>query len=299
MLTLPHLQQNVLLAPYTTYKIGGPADWFTEVTTADALCEAVVAARQANVPYFVLGEGANILVHDKGFRGLVIHNAAKQYEFLDGNRLRAESGAIVADLIEVCKDKALSGLEHFVGIPSTVGGALWQNLHFLSPDRQRTLYIEEVLLEATVLDTDGSTRTVGKDFFAFGYDTSILHTKEIIVLDATFQLTPSTSDTIQHQMDENMAWRTAKQPQLWEYPSCGSVFKKIEDVGAGRLIDQAGLKGKQIGQAQISPKHANYIVNLGGATAADVLALIELAQTEVKAQTGYDLEPEIRLIGEA
>ncbi len=298
MLAIPNIQQNVVLAPYTTYKIGGPADYFVEVETSQALNQAVVAARKAEMPYFILGCGANILVRDKGIRGLVIHNVAKDVQILDNHQLRAESGAIVAELIELCRDKGLSGIEHFVGIPSTVGGALWQNLHFLAPDRVHTLYIGEVLVMATILDKDNQIQNVGRDFFRFGYDDSILHHQEVIVLSATFQLTPSTKDKIQAQMDANMAWRIAKQPQLGDYPSCGSVFKKIEGVGAGRLVDQAGLKGRQIGQAQISTKHANYIVNLGGATAEDVLALIALVQKEVKEKLHYTIQPEIRIVGE-
>ncbi len=298
MLSLPGLQKNVVLAPYTTYKIGGRADLFIAVKSADELARAVIQAREAKVPYFVLGCGANILIRDKGFRGLVIHNAAKRVDFSANHQVRAESGAVVSDLIEQCRDRELSGFEHFVGIPSTVGGAMWQNLHFLSPDRTETWYIEKWVVSAEILTADNVTQTVDKAFFRFGYDTSVLHYNDAIVLSVLFQLESSTKQAIQDQMNANMEWRTAKQPQLWEFPSCGSVFKKIEGVGAGRLIDQAGLKGSQIGQAQISPKHANYIVNLGGAQANDVLALIQLAQAEVKAKSGYVLEPEIRILGE-
>ncbi len=295
---LPGLQKDVILAPYTTYKIGGPADLFVSVKSADELAHAVITAREAKIPYFVLGCGANILVRDKGFRGLVIHNAAHDVEWLPENQVRAASGAVIANLITACQKKGLSGLEHFVGIPSTVGGAVWQNLHFLSPDRTETFYIEKWIVSAEILTEKNERQTVEKDYFKFGYDTSVLHYKDVVVLSVLFQFNEASPEAIQQQMDANMEWRTAKQPQLWEYPSCGSVFQKIEDVGAGRLIDQAGLKGSQIGQAQISPKHANYIVNLGGAQAADVLALIQLAQAEVKAKFGYVLKPEIRIIGE-
>lgn len=298
MLNLPGLQKNIILAPYTTYKIGGRADYFVEVTNSAALLQAVVAARKDKIPYFILGCGANILVTDKGFRGLVIRNKANNYHFLPNNQMVVESGAIIADLIQFTRDNELSGLEHFVGIPSTVGGAMWQNLHFLAPDRQRTLYIEEIVVGATILAEDDTIMSVEKLFFQFGYDESILHGKEVVVLDVTFQFTKKPRSEIQAQMDANMEWRTAKQPQLWEFSSCGSVFKKIDGVGAGRLIDQAGLKGKQIGQAQVSPKHANYLVNLGGATAQDVLDLIALVQHEVQEKTGYALEPEISIIGE-
>jgi UDP-N-acetylmuramate dehydrogenase len=297
MLDLPNLQTNVPLAEFTTYKIGGPAEYYVAVHSADELKAAVVAAREAREPYFILGCGANILIRDGGIKGLVIHNLAQHFS-IDGNTLMAESGAIVEKLIEATRDVELSGLEHFVGIPSTVGGAMRQNLHFLAPDRERTLYLEEIVQSAEILDEDNTVKTVDRDYFQFGYDDSIIHHKNIVVLSVTFTLTPSTKDAIQKQMDANMEWRIAKQPQLWDYPSCGSVFKKIEGVGAGRLIDDAGLKGTRIGGAEISPKHANYIVNNGGATAKDVLDLIKLAQEKVRQKSGYSIEPEIVIIGE-
>lgn len=299
-LNIPHLERQRILAPLTTYQIGGPADFFVSAPTSEVLVAAVREARRARVPYFILGCGANILVTDKGFRGLVIHNEAAASEFLEGNRLRADSGAIVAGLITAARDRELSGLEHYVGIPSTVGGALWQNLHFLSPapSRERTVFIAEILERARVLNEENDVKDVGPDYFQFSYDYSTLHDRRDIVLDATFQLTPKPKEEIQRVMDENMAWRKAKQPQLEEYPSCGSVFKKIEGVGAGRLIEQSGLKGYRIGGVMVSPKHANYFVNVDHATAADVLALIEHVQRVVKEKTGHQLEPEISIIGE-
>lgn len=290
-------EEGVMLAPHTTYQIGGPADYFYRARSKGEFAAAISAAREEGVPYFILGTGANILIGDKGFRGLVIKNEATEFRF-DDTHLVAESGAVIADLIEMSRDRGLSGLEHFVGIPSTVGGALWQNLHFLAPDRQSTLYIESVLESAEILDEDGEIKTVGKDFFQFGYDTSVLHAREIFVTEATFLLSPKDKGQIDTQMRENLSWREEKQPQLRDFPSCGSVFKKIEGVGAGRLIDEAGLKGHTIGGAQISPKHANYIVNLGGATASDVRALVALAQETVASKLGYRLEPEIRFVGE-
>ena len=171
-------------------------------------------------------------------------------------------------------------------------------MHFLNPERTDTFFIESILVEATILDEENNIKKVEKDFFEFGYDDSILHHQEIIVLDATFQLSEKPKEKIQKQIDANLLWRTQKQPQLWEYPSCGSVFKKIEGAGAGRLIEQAGLKGSQIGGAKISEKHANYIMNTGNAKAADVLNLIDLVKKEVKEKLGYQMETEISLIGE-
>lgn len=308
MLKLPHLQHDVALAPYTTYQIGGPADYFVEVHDAHALAAAVQAARTAKIPYFVLGTGANILVTDKGFRGLVIRNQANAIK-ISGSLLTAGSGATIAECIAQSSSFGLSGLEHFVLIPSSVGGAMWQNLHFASVDAMLwersgelksddTVYIADRVKGAKVLDEHGEIIEVDRDFFDFSYDYSILHKREIIVLEVTFELSPRPKASIELQMQANAFWRRAKQPQLPDFPSCGSVFKKIEGVGAGRLVDQAGLKGKTLGGAQISPLHANYIVNLGGATAADVLSLIALVQGEVREATGYELMTEIGIIGE-
>jgi len=298
LLNIPNLERNKILAPFTTYKIGGPADLFVEVHTIDELTHALSEARHSRIPFFLLGCGANILVTDKGFRGLVIRNRANKVDFIDNGKVWAESGAVVADLVEQCHDRGLSGFEHFVDIPSTVGGAMWQNLHFLSPDRKRTVFIEEIVRTSRILTEDGQFRTVGVDYFQYGYDTSILQVRKDIVLEVTFQLRPKPKEEILAVIDSNIAWRHAKQPLLAEFPSCGSVFKKIEGVGAGRLIEQAGLKGKRIGGAEVSTKHANFIVNTGNAKAADVLQLIKHVQEEVKRKLGYTLETEITVIGE-
>src|SRR5436309_377661 len=188
-----HVRRNELLAPYTTFKIGGPADVLFEATSADALANAVLAARETGVPYFVLGLGANVLIGDRGFRGLVIRNTARAHEFRaqdDRCLLWTESGAVMKDLIQESVAKGWSGLEHYVGIPSTVGGAVWQNLHFLSPapERERTMFIAEVFESADLLTHDGKLRTVDREYMQFGYDTSALHKQRDIALAVTFQL---------------------------------------------------------------------------------------------------------------
>ncbi len=291
-----------VLAPYTTFKIGGPADLFYEPATADELAAALLAAREHGVPCFLLGLGANILVGDRGFRGLVIRNLARHLEFSPGEgTVRAESGAIVwPDLIAAAIAQGLSGLEHYVGIPSTVGGALWQNLHFLSPApaRERTMFIAEVTKGAEILAADGERRTVGVDYFEFGYDTSVLHHRPDVVLAATFQLAPEDPERMRRIVEENLQWRRERHPPLDSEPSAGSIFKKIEGIGAGRLIDQCGLKGTRIGGAMITQRHANIFINTGGATAADVRALIARCQEVVEKETGYRLEVEISLVGE-
>src|SRR5213080_2205303 len=184
------LKRSEPLAQYTTFKIGGPADLFYDATSADDLAGAVTAARDLGIEYFVLGLGANILIGDRGFRGLVIRNTSHHLKFFDDGRLWVESGAVMAKLIPLAVEQGLSGLEHYVGIPSTVGGAVWQNLHFLEsePERKRTMFIADVFESAEIFSEESERRIVDRDYMQFGYDTSILHTRKDVVLSATFQL---------------------------------------------------------------------------------------------------------------
>jgi UDP-N-acetylmuramate dehydrogenase len=292
--------RDVPLGPMTTFKIGGPADFFYEARTADELAAAVTAARQHGVPYFVLGLGANILVADRGFRGLVVRNVAAGRTLGADGRLRTESGAVFRDLILETVRAGWSGLEHYVGIPSTVGGAVWQNLHFLSPapERARTMFLAEVFESCEILSEEGDRKTVGPDYVKFGYDDTVFHHRRDIILAATFRLAKGDAFVMHRIMQENLSWRGAKHPWLEWHPSAGSIFKKTEGVGAGRLVDQCGLKGHRIGDAQISHMHANILVNLGAATARDVRALIALAQKSVKEKFSVDLEPEIAFVGD-
>lgn len=291
------------LAPYTTFKIGGPADLFYETDTADDLASAVLTARRRGVPYFLLGLGANVLIGDRGFRGLVIRNTARHHEFRESGAtclLWTESGATIKELIQEAVPRGWSGLEHYVGIPSTVGGAIWQNLHFLSPapERERTMFIAEVFDSCDILTEEGERRTVRSDYVKFAYDDSIFHHRADIVLSATFKLSKADPNVLHRIMQENLSWRGGKHPWLDWHPSAGSIFKKIEGVGAGRLVDQVGLKGFRVGDAQISHMHANIMINLGHATAADVRTLIETARARVREKFNQDLHPEIGFIGE-
>lgn len=295
------VERDVPLAPMTTFRIGGPADYLVRARTADELASTISFARSEGIPHFLLGKGANILVGDGGFRGLVIRSEVGGVDFLDDIRVRAGAGVeTFPDLIDLTVARGLGGLHHFVGIPSTVGGALWQNLHFLSPapERERTVFIEEILESAELLTEEGERRSVGVEYFEFGYDDSILHHRDDIVLSATFRLEPAPVDELRRVMRENLEWRDERHPDLWLYPCAGSIFQKIEGIGAGRLIDECGLKGHVHGAAGIFHKHANIIVNHGGATSAEVRTLIDLAQETVARETGYHLVPEIAFVGE-
>ncbi len=301
----PHLDQSRLtrdepIAPYTTFRIGGPADLLYSADSADDLAEAISVARRFDVPFFVLGLGANILVGDLGFRGLVIRNCARHFDFYEDGRLVAESGVVMGELIPEAVERGWSGLEHYVGIPSTVGGAAWQNLHFLSPapGRDRTMFIAEVVESCEILSAEGHRQSVDAEYLRFGYDDSVFHHRADYALAVTFRLSPGDPAVMHRIIQENLSWRGARHPWLQFHPSAGSIFRKIEGVGAGRLIDQLGMKGHRIGGAQISHIHANIMVNLGGATARDVRELIALAQHRVKSELGHELTPEIGFVGE-
>jgi UDP-N-acetylmuramate dehydrogenase len=295
------VERDVPLAPMTTFRIGGPADYLVRARTPDELADLVELTRELEAPFFLLGRGANVLVGDGGYRGLVIHSEVGGIDFLDDVTVRTGAGVeTFPDLIDVTVARGLGGLHHFVGIPSTVGGALWQNLHFLAPapERARTVFVEEVLESAEILTEHGERRTVGVDYFEFGYDYSILHHRDDVVLTATFRLEPTPVEELRRVIRENLEWRDERHPDLWLYPCAGSIFQKIEGIGAGRLIDECGLKGHVHGAAGIFHKHANIFVNFGGATAAEIRALIDLAQETVARETGYELVPEISFVGE-
>ncbi|HZD03997.1 MAG TPA: UDP-N-acetylmuramate dehydrogenase, partial [Longimicrobiales bacterium] len=282
------LERNIPLAPLTTFRIGGPADLLYRARSPEELAAAVSVARELAVPWFLLGRGANILVGDRGFRGLVVRSEVGGVEMLDDRTVRAGAGVeTFPDLIETTVARGLGGLHHYVGIPSTVGGALWQNLHFLSPERDRTCFVEEVLAGADILTEEGERRRVGVEYFRFGYDESILHRRADVVLTADFRLEPAPVAELRRVVRENLRWRDDHHPDLWLYPSAGSIFRKIEGVGAGRLIDECGLKGHvhPSGRAGIFHRHANIVVNLGGATARDVRDLIDLAREAVLRRT--------------
>jgi UDP-N-acetylmuramate dehydrogenase len=294
------LSTNTLLAPFTTFRVGGPADYMYEANSADDLALAVTHARLLSLPWFVLGLGANILVGDRGFRGLVIRNRAHSFTFSEDGVLWSESGAVVGDLIQSAVAAGWSGLEHYIGIPSTVGGAVWQNLHFLSPapQRERTVFIEEVFESAELLSESGGRLHADRAYMQFGYDTSVLHLRREIALSVTFRLSRGSIDDMQRIMQENLSWRGSRHPWLEHHPSAGSIFRKIEGEGAGRLIDQCGLKGFAVGDAQISHMHANIIINRGRATARDIRSVISHAQEEVEKRFSLQLVPEIGFVGE-
>ncbi len=288
------MRQNEPMSLHTSFRIGGPADLYAVATSAQELVELVSLAREHDVPYLIIGRGTNVLVADEGIRGLVIENGGQEIWFEDDAVLYAESGALLGDLARESARRGLGGLEWAVGIPGSVGGAIVGNAGAYGS------YIGDVTRKATVLTPDGTVRTLSATEIGFGYRTSRFKGQagkgeQEIILSAEFALRPEPVQSLAEKMADYTRRREASQPTE---PSAGSVFKRTEQYPAGFLIEQAGLKGARIGGAQISPKHANFIVNLGGAKAADVKALIDLAQERVRERFGVELELEIELVGE-
>jgi UDP-N-acetylmuramate dehydrogenase len=286
------VQENVLLAPYTSARIGGPADVLVTARNADELAHAVWACQDAQLPFILLGGGSNLLVSDEGVRGVVILNKAKATEFRPGAdpTVWAESGVVFSNLAHRAAAQGFSGLEWAATIPGTVGGAVYGNAGAYGGDTAQDLLRAEVLTEA-----GREWRSVEE--LGYGYRTSLLKRGEIkgIVLSAEFRLKNAAAETIKTTINQLTARRKVSQPPG---ASLGSMFKNPPGDFAGRLIEAAGLKGTRIGNAEISTIHGNFFVNHGETRAADVKALIELAEETVKEKFGVDLELEVELIGE-
>lgn len=280
-----------LLSQHTTFRIGGPAALWVEVPAADAMAELHRACAESRVPCVVLGCGSNVLASDAGFNGVILHPAAPEFTQIavTGGTVTAGAGAKLSALAVCARDHGLSGLEFAYGIPGSVGGAVYMNAGAYGGE------IKDVLVRCTVLTRDHRIETRSAESLALAYRHSALMDDDAIVLSAEFALTPGDPEQIGAQMNDYMARRKAKQPL--DLPSAGSTFKRPAGAFAGALIEQCGLKGARVGDAQVSEKHAGFIVNLGNATAGNVRALISHVQKVVEMETGFRLECEIRTLG--
>lgn len=271
---------------HTTFKIGGAADIFITVNSIEELRIAVKACRDSAVPYMILGKGSNLLISDDGIEGAVIATDGDFKEItVDGDTVTCGAGVALTKLCTAALDNGLAGLEFAYGIPGTVGGAVYMNAGAYGGETK------DVCIEAAYLTPDGTIGTYTNAELDFSYRRSIFKDNDNIILFAKYKLTPDDPDAIKARMDDFLNRRRTKQPL--EYPSAGSVFKRPPGAFAGTLIEQCGLKGKTVGGAQVSKKHAGFIINVGGATCRDVTELVRLVQDTVKTQTGYTLECEI------
>ena len=286
------VKENVPLAPYTSARIGGPADIFLMADTSVELARIVKLLWKHEVPFTLLGGGSNVLISDRGVRGVVILNRAKAVKFHTGDQpsVTAESGVVFSNLANRCASKGLAGLEWAATVPGTVGGAVYGNAGAFGGDMAGNL------IHAELLTVNGKESFTAEQM-GYGYRTSVLKRGEIkaIVLSAELSLKNSTKDEVTVKIQQFSAHRKATQPPG---ASMGSMFKNPPGDYAGRLIESAGLKGTRIGNAEISPLHGNFFVNHANTKAEDIRALIQLVQKTVKEKEGIELELEIELIGE-
>ena len=284
------IKANEPLSNYTYTKTGGPADLLVFPRSVEQVQRVLAAVKQENLPLTVLGNASNLIVKDGGIRGLVMILTDMQELVLEGNQLKAASGAALIEASRLAAAAGLTGLEFACGIPGSIGGAIYMNAGAYGGE------VKDVISQVEVVTRDGQLKTYAGADCDFSYRHSRFQEGDEVILGVTFDLAPGDQSAIDAKVAELTHLRQSKQPL--EYPSCGSVFKRPEGYFAGKLIQDAGLQGYQVGGAQVSTKHAGFIVNVDHATATDYLAVIEHVRLVVWARTGVFMEPEVRIIGE-
>ncbi len=285
------LLQNESMSKHTSFRIGGPADLMILPSEIRQIQKTFQILRSFNVPVMVMGNGSNLLVKDKGIRGAVVKIADRfSRAEVKGESILAQAGILLSALSRLALNSSLRGLEFASGIPGTLGGAVTMNAGAYGGE------MKDVIDCVSVLDEDGTVTTLSKEEMELGYRTSIIQNTRKIVLEVFMKLEKGDYEESKALMREFTKRRQEKQPL--SYPSAGSAFKRPVGYYAGKLIQDAGLKGMRIGDAQISEKHSGFIINLGNAKACDVIELIEKAKEKVKEQTGVELIPEVRIVGE-
>ncbi len=282
---LPGVKRDVLLSSWTTFAIGGKTDWFYQLKNTEKLVEIIKLCLEQKIPYFILGSGSNVLFSDDGFRGLVIKIDTRSYE-INGQRIIAQAGVPLGDLVKLAYENSLSGLEFATGIPGSVGGAVIGNSGAAGKS------IGQIIEEVKVLDKNGRIKELKVSDCGFDYRSSRFKKDKQIVLEIVLRFKKDKKEKIKREMDRVLSLRANRPKEK----SAGSIFKNPLPKYAGQLIEACGLKGKKIGEAQVSQKHANYIVNLGKAKDGDVLKLITLLKQRVKEKFNIDLNLEVVLV---
>ena len=276
---------------HTTFRVGGPADYFVAPHTEEEIRKIVALCEEKEIPWFVTGNGSNLVVSDEGYHGVIL-SVYKNFQGIEveGNRIRAKAGSMLVSISRAAREAGLSGMEFASGIPGTLGGGVRMNAGAYGGE------MKDVLTSVRVMTEEGEIMELPAEELGLGYRTSIIPEKRYIVLGAVISLTEGKKEEIKAQMDDLRQKRVSKQPL--EYPSAGSTFKRPEGYFAGKLIQDAGLRGFQVGGAQVSEKHCGFVINRDHATSADILSLCRQVQEKVKAQSGVELELEVKLLGE-
>lgn len=279
------------MSRHITFRVGGPADFFVTPKTNEEVRDVIRVCKEEGIPYYIIGNGSNLLVSDKGYRGVIIQIYKEMNEVtIDGDQVKAQAGALLSGIAAKALAAELTGFEFASGIPGTIGGACVMNAGAYGGE------MKDVLESVTVLTEEGEILELGRDELELGYRTSIIAKKGYIVLGAVLKLERGDGEKIKAYMDELKEKRVTKQPL--EYPSAGSTFKRPEGHFAGKLIEDAGLRGFQVGGAQVSEKHCGFVINRDHATAADIMELMRQVQVRVKENSGVDLEPEVKRLGD-
>lgn len=276
---------------HTTFRVGGNADYFVVPRTWKEIQKVIAFCQKKNIPYYILGNGSNLLVSDSGYHGVIIqiYKEMNAIEIVE-NIMRVEAGALLSKVGSTALEAGLTGFEFAAGIPGTIGGAVVMNAGAYGGE------MKDILLNVTVLTPEGDIKRLQKDELELGYRTSVIQTKNYIVLDAEFGLEYGEKEVIRSKMNDLKTQRITKQPL--EYPSAGSTFKRPEGYFAGKLIQDAGLRGFQVGGAQVSEKHCGFVINKDNATAADIVELMNKVAEKVREDFGVQLEPEVKRLGE-
>lgn len=276
---------------HTTFRVGGPADLFISPNSVEEVRKVTALCREEGVPYYIMGNGSNLLVSDQGYRGVIIQFYKEMNDIsVEGTLLRAQAGALLSAVANRALLESLTGFEFAAGIPGTLGGACVMNAGAYGGE------MKDVLKAVTVLTQEGEVLTLSNEELELGYRTSVIARKHYIVLEAEITLSEGKKEEIRAVMDDLKERRITKQPL--EYPSAGSTFKRPEGYFAGKLIQDAGLRGFQVGGAQVSEKHCGFVINKDHATAAEIAELIRQVSEKVEAQFGVKLEPEVKRLGE-
>lgn len=278
------------LSEYVNFKVGGPADILLIPNSKEQVIKSIKICKENNIPFYLIGNGSNILVRDGGFRGVVLSLKNVKNIYVDGEKIEAECGVMLKEVSDKSIENSLTGFEFACGIPGTIGGAVFMNAGAYDGE------ISKVIESAEVIDENCNIIRLSREELDFGYRSSLVMKKGYTVLSAVFKLEKGQVKTIKELIEDLTNKRESKQPL--EYPSAGSTFKRPTGYFAGKLIQDAGLKGYSIGGAAVSEKHSGFVINKGNATAKDITDLIKHIQDEVKKQFGVDLHPEVRIIGE-
>ena len=279
------------MSRHTTFRVGGPADFFVTPKAKEEVRDVIRICKEAGMPYYIIGNGSNLLVSDAGYRGVIVQIYKEMNEVkVEGDLVKAQAGALLSGIAAKALGAELSGFEFASGIPGTIGGACVMNAGAYGGE------MKDVLESVTVLTGEGKIIELGRNELELGYRTSVIAKKGYIVLGAVLKLERGDGEKIKTYMDELKEKRVTKQPL--EYPSAGSTFKRPEGYFAVKLIEDAGLRGFQVGGAQVSEKHCGFVINRDHATAADIMELMRQVQIRVKENSGVDLEPEVKRLGD-